>query len=55
MVGWVKDDAAFIAEQIERFYDRCNRPTVDARESGEEAQRAGADAGTREGSSYGQH
>jgi putative flavoprotein involved in K+ transport len=51
LVGWVKDDAAFIAEQIKTFYVRRNKPTVDTRVSGEEAQRAAADAGTREGSS----
>ncbi|HEX3327066.1 MAG TPA: NAD(P)/FAD-dependent oxidoreductase [Actinomycetota bacterium] len=51
LIGWVKDDAAFIAEQINTFYDRRNKPTVDTRESGEAAQRAGAHAGTREGSS----
>jgi putative flavoprotein involved in K+ transport len=49
LIGWVKDDAAYIAGQIETFYDRRNKPAVDTRESGEEAQRAGADAGTREG------
>jgi hypothetical protein len=46
LIGWVKDDAAFIAEQIKTFYDR-RKPTV-IRESGGEAQRAGAGAGTRE-------
>ena len=55
LIGWVKDDAAFIAEQIKSFYDRRNKPTVDARESGEEARRAGADAGTREGLSDAHH
>jgi putative flavoprotein involved in K+ transport len=40
LIGWVKDDAAFIAEQIGTFDDRRNKPTVDTRESGEEAQRA---------------
>ena len=35
LIGWVKDDAAFIAEQIKTFYDRRNKPTVDTRESGE--------------------
>ena len=49
LIGWVKDDAAFIAEQIKTSYDRRNKPAVDTRESGEEAQRGGADAGTREG------
>ena len=51
LIGWVKEDAAFIAEQIKIFYDRRNKPTVDTRESGEKARRAGAHAGTREGSS----
>jgi putative flavoprotein involved in K+ transport len=40
LIGWVKDDAGFIAEQIGTFYDRRNKPTVDTRESGEEAQAA---------------
>jgi putative flavoprotein involved in K+ transport len=48
LIGWVKNDAAFIAEQIKSFYDRRNKPTVDTHESGETAQRAGADADTRE-------
>lgn len=51
LIGWVKDDAAYIAEQIESFYDRQNKPTVDTRESEEAARRAGAHAGLREGSS----
>jgi putative flavoprotein involved in K+ transport len=51
LIGWVKDDAAYIAEQIETFYDRRNSPAVDNRESGAEPQGVGADAGTREGSS----
>ena len=38
LVGWVKDDAAFIAEQIKTSYDPRDKPTVDTRESGEEAQ-----------------
>jgi putative flavoprotein involved in K+ transport len=49
LIGWVKDDAAFIAEQIKTFYARRNKPTFDTRESEEEARRAGAHAGTREG------
>jgi putative flavoprotein involved in K+ transport len=48
LIGWVKDDAAFIAEQIGTFDDRRNKPAIDTRVSGEEAQRAGAGAGTRE-------
>jgi len=48
LIGWVKDDAAFIAEQIGTFYDRRNKPAVDNRVSGEEAQRAWAGARTRE-------
>jgi putative flavoprotein involved in K+ transport len=39
LIGFVKNDAAYIAEQIKTFYDRPNKPTVDTRESGEEAQR----------------
>lgn len=46
LIGWVKDDAAFIAEQIDR-----PKPAGETRESGEAAPRAGAYAGTREGSS----
>lgn len=34
LVGWVKDDAAFIAEQIKTCNDRPNKPSV-TRESGE--------------------
>jgi putative flavoprotein involved in K+ transport len=41
LIGWVKDDAAYIAEEIKTSYDRRNKPAVDTRESGEEAQRAG--------------
>jgi putative flavoprotein involved in K+ transport len=48
LIGWVKDDAAFIAEQIEAFYDRRNKPAVDSREREEEVRAAGAGAGTRE-------
>ena len=33
-----RDDAAFIAEQIKTSYDPRDKPTVDTRESGEEAQ-----------------
>jgi putative flavoprotein involved in K+ transport len=29
LIGWVKDDAAFIAQQITTFYDRRNKPTVE--------------------------
>ena len=50
LLGWVKDDAAFIAEQIKTFYDGRNKPTADTREGEEAARRAGAPAGTREGS-----
>ena len=35
LIGWVKDDAEFIAEQIKTFDDRRHKPTVDTRESGE--------------------
>ena len=50
LIGWVKDDAAYIAEQIKTCNDRRSKPTADTRASGEEAQRgAGAEAGTREG------
>jgi putative flavoprotein involved in K+ transport len=55
LIGWVKDDAAFLAEQIKTFYDRRNKPTVDTRGSREQARRAGAPAGTREGSSDAHH
>jgi putative flavoprotein involved in K+ transport len=48
LIGWVKDDAAFIADQIKTFYDRRSKPAADTHESGEELLRAGADAGTRE-------
>jgi putative flavoprotein involved in K+ transport len=48
LIGWVKDDAAFIADQIKTFYDRRSKPAADIHESGEELLRAGADAGTRE-------
>jgi putative flavoprotein involved in K+ transport len=47
LIGWVKDDAAFIAEQIGMFDVRRNKPAVDTRESRDEAQRAGAGARTR--------
>jgi putative flavoprotein involved in K+ transport len=40
LIGFVKDDAAHIADQVETFYDRPNKSRVDTRESGEEAQRA---------------
>ena len=40
LIGWVKDDAAYIADQVETFYDRSNKSRVDTRQSGEEAQRA---------------
>jgi putative flavoprotein involved in K+ transport len=51
LIGWVKDDAAFIAELIKTFYDRRTKPKpqVDNRESEEEVQGAGADASTRRG------
>jgi putative flavoprotein involved in K+ transport len=55
LIGWVKDDAAFIAEQIKTFDDRRHKPTVDTRKSEERARRAGADAGTKEGSSDAHH
>jgi putative flavoprotein involved in K+ transport len=55
LIGWVKDDAGFIAEQIKTFDDRRHKPTVDTRESEETARRAGADAGTKEGSSDAHH
>jgi putative flavoprotein involved in K+ transport len=43
LIGWVKDDAAYIAEQIATFYDRRKK-----RESGEEQlDPAGAGAGTK--------
>jgi putative flavoprotein involved in K+ transport len=48
LIGWVKDDAAFIAARIETFYDRRNKPAVDSREREEEVRAAGAGAGTRE-------
>jgi putative flavoprotein involved in K+ transport len=48
LIGWVKEDAAFIAEQIETFYDRRNKPAVDTRERGDEASAPAAGAGTRE-------
>jgi putative flavoprotein involved in K+ transport len=48
LIGWVKGDAAFIADQIKTFYDRRSKPATDTHESGEELLRAGADAGTRE-------
>jgi putative flavoprotein involved in K+ transport len=48
LVGWVKDDAAFIARQIKTWNDQSDKPTVDTRVRGEEARSAGADAGTRE-------
>ena len=35
LIGWVKDDAAFIAEQIGTFYDRRNKPAAETRETGE--------------------
>jgi putative flavoprotein involved in K+ transport len=48
LIGWVKDDAAFIAEQIETFYDRRKKPVADAREGGDEVSTSAAGAGTRE-------
>src|SRR5439155_598661 len=33
LIGWVKDDAEFIAQAIETFYDRRNKPAAGARES----------------------
>jgi putative flavoprotein involved in K+ transport len=55
LIGWVKDDAAYIAEEIKTFYDRPNKPTVDTSLSGEAPRHAGALAGTREGSSDAHH
>jgi putative flavoprotein involved in K+ transport len=55
LIGWVKDDAAFIAGQINTFYDRRNKPTLDTWESGEAARSAEAPAGTAEGSSDAHH
>jgi putative flavoprotein involved in K+ transport len=48
LVGWVKDDAAFIAEQINDLKRSMGQATVDTRVSGGEARSAGAGAGTRE-------
>jgi putative flavoprotein involved in K+ transport len=46
LIGWVKDDAAYIAEQIRTFYGR-HKATVATPASGEEAQRTGVHAGKR--------
>jgi hypothetical protein len=49
LVGWVKDDAAFVAEQIGAFYDRRGKPVDVARGSWDEVGAPRAGAGTREG------
>jgi hypothetical protein len=49
LIGWVKDDAAFIAEQIETFYDRPNKPADVARESGDEVVALGEGTGAGQG------
>jgi putative flavoprotein involved in K+ transport len=49
LVGWVKDDAAFVAEQVKAFYAWRGKPVDVARGGGDEVGAPRAGGGTREG------
>jgi putative flavoprotein involved in K+ transport len=49
LIGWVKDDAAFIAEQIRAFYERRGEPTDVPHEREVQTGVAPGGVGTREG------